>query len=146
MIRLFWVAALSPLIYLMFFAVTPTAVLMALAATINDLFWIHFKSISLENCGAKCSLVAFSMIAVALSWGASIVLALVAIPLTVQLRSAQAEALRRGQAPMGRMPDGTAKPLPNAGTAVPVFIVGMVAGGVMLFAVVYGLYNLGGSG
>lgn len=145
LIKLFWVAALSPLALLAFYAFTPTAALMALAEPINNFFWTHIKPVSVENCGAKCSLVAFSLIAIPLSWGASVVLAVVAIPLTVQYRSAQLEALRRGLAPLGKMPDGAVKPLPKSETAALVGIVSMALFSAMLLAVVYGLYNFGGS-
>lgn len=144
-IRLLLGAGLSPLILLMFYMFTPTVTLMALAEPINHFFWAYIKSVSLENCSAKCSLVAFTMIAVPVSWGASIVLGIVAIPLTVQFRNAQVEALRQGFAPIGKMPDGAAKPLRNATSTARVVIPTMALYAALLIAIVYGLYGFGGS-
>lgn len=142
-VRLFALAAFLPLLMLMLYAWLPTSLLVTLAIPVNDLLWSHFKSISLETCGTKCSLVAFSMIAVPLSWGAGILFGLAAIPLTIQLRRAQVEALAHGFAPLGRRSDGTAKPLLHAATALGVATT--VVLGAMLLAVVYGLYIAGGS-
>lgn len=111
MMKLLLVAALSPLALLLFYTVTPTAALVLLAEPFNDFFWPHVKQVPLEGCGSKCPLVAYSMIAIPLSWLAAIVFAILGVPLAVQHRSAQVEALRRGAAPHGRLPDGKAKPL-----------------------------------
>jgi hypothetical protein len=129
----------------MLYACLPTSLLEMLAMPVNDLLWSHFKSISLETCGTKCSLVAFSMIAVPLSWGASILFGLAAIPLTIQFRRAQVEALAHGLAPLGRRSDGTAKPPLDTGTAVVLGVSVVVVPSAMILAVVFGLYNLGGS-
>jgi hypothetical protein len=143
--RLLALAAVLPLLMLMLYACLPTSLLVRLAMPVNVLLWSHFKSISLETCGTNCSLVAFSMIAVPLSWGASILLGLAAIPLTIQFRRAQVEALGLGLAPLGRRSDGTAKPLPNAGAAIVLGVAVAVVLGAMLLSVVFGLYNAGGS-
>ena len=144
-VRLFALAAFLPVLMLMFYACLSTSLLVALAMPVNDLLWPHNKSISLEACGAKCSLVAFSMIAVPLSWGASILFGVAAVPLTIQFRRAQVEALACGFAPLGRRPDGTAKPLLDAGSAVAWGASSVVVLCVMLLLVVFGLYNFGGS-
>jgi len=146
MVKLWLVAALSPFILLSFYTVTPTAALVFLAEPFNDFFWPQVKQVSLEGCGSKCALVAYSMIAIPLSWLAAIVFAILAVPLTVQLRSAQVEALRRGAAPHGRLPDGKAKPLPTAGISIFVAGAGVVFVGAVLIALLYTLYQFGGSG
>jgi len=145
LLKLLCVAALSPLISLIFYVFTPTSVLIAVASFVNDLFWIHFKSISLETCNTKCPLVAFSMIVSLLSGVMAVVFSIVAIPLTVQFRNQQVVALRRGLAPFGKTSDGAVKPLPSAGSAALVAIGCIALLSAILLPFSYGLYDSAGS-
>lgn len=52
------------------------------------------------------------------------------------------EALSRGLAPFGKMPDGTPKPLP---TGLFMGITTMMLAGAVLFMFLYALYEVGGS-
>ncbi|WP_230553839.1 hypothetical protein [Reyranella aquatilis] len=143
--QLYCAAALWPLVLPLFYACIPTPALIVLGASINDLFWSHFKSISFESCGTKCSLVAFNVIAVGLAYVGAVVFGILSAIATVQLKSAQLEALSRGLAPLGKMPDGTPKPLPTGGGVVFMDIIAMMLSGAILFMFLYALYEIGGS-
>lgn len=143
--QLYCAAALWPLVLPLLYVCIPTSALIVLGTSINDLFWSHFKSISFETCGTKCSLVAFNVTAVALAWVGAILFGILSTIATIQLRSAQLEALGRGLAPLGKMPDGTPKPLPTGGGVLFMGITTMMLGGAILFMFLYGLYEVGGS-
>ncbi|WP_439610639.1 hypothetical protein [Reyranella sp.] len=143
--QLYCAAAIWPLVLPLLYACIPTPTLIALGMSINDLLWSHFKSISFETCGAKCSLVAFNLTAVALAWVGAVVFGILSVIATIQFRSAQAEALSRGLAPLGKMPDGTPKPLPTGGGVLFMGITTTMLGGAILFMFLYVLYEVGGS-
>lgn len=143
--QLYCAAAIWPLVLPLLYACIPTPTLIVLGMSINDLLWSHFKSISFETCGAKCSLVAFNLTAVALAWVGAVVFGILSVIATIQFRSAQAEALSRGLAPLGKMPDGTPKPLPTGGGVLFMGITTTMLGGAILFMFLYVLYEVGGS-
>lgn len=143
--QLYCTATLWPLALPLFYVCTPTLALIVLATPINDLFWSHFKSISFETCGAKCSLVAFSVIAVSLAYVGTVVFGVLSAFAAIQFRTAQLEALRRGLAPLGRMPDGAAKRPPTGPGAILAGIIAMMLGVAILLAFAYVLYEISGS-
>jgi hypothetical protein len=143
--KLYSAAAIWPLVLPLLYACIPTPTLIVLGMSINDLLWSHFKSISFETCGAKCSLVAFNLTAVALAWVGAVVFGILSAIATIQFRSAQVEALSRGLAPLGKMPDGTPKPLPTGGSVIFMGITTTMLGGAILFMFLYVLYEVGGS-
>lgn len=143
--QLYCAAALWPLVLPLFYLCTPTSALIVLATPLNDLFWSHFKSISFETCGAKCSLVAFSVIAVSLACVGTVVFGVLSAFAAIQFRIAQLEALRRGLAPLGRMPDGAPKRPPTGPGAILAGILAMMLGVAILLGFAYVLHEIGGS-
>jgi hypothetical protein len=143
--NLFWASSLLPFALLLACAFMPGSALLPIAASLNDLVWTHIKPVSLAECNEKCWLAAYSMIAVSVSCGSAVVLAPIAVCFTVQDRQAQVDALRRGAAPWGRLPDGTAKPLPKAGTALLAGLGGMGLLTILLVGLMYFLVEFSGS-
>jgi hypothetical protein len=122
--RLFWIAALSPLALLIVYGLTPKAAVMAVAELFNVLFWAHFKQISLQDCAATCQMMAYTVVAIPLSWFATVLVALWAVPLTIQNWKAGREAFRRGAAPYGRLANGGTRQPPGYKISVVVGIPG----------------------
>lgn len=142
---LFWIAAFSPLALLIAGALTPDTVLIRAAKLFDSLFWAHFKQVSIEGCAEKCHMMAYGLVSTPVSWLATIVVALWAIPLTVQNQQARQEAFRRGAAPFGRAADGKVNPPPGLGITFGFGIVCVVVSGAVLFGMLLILYSFGGS-
>lgn len=145
LINLFWIATFSPLALLIAGALTPDAVLIRGAKLFNSLFWAHFKQVSIEGCSAKCHMMAYGLIGVPISWLATVVVAIWAIPLAAQNWHAQHEAFRRGAAPYGRARNGKINPPAGFGMSVGVYGVSATVAGAVLFGLLVLLYLLGGS-
>ncbi|MDP1646239.1 MAG: hypothetical protein Q8K93_25555 [Reyranella sp.] len=138
--KLFWFAALSPLI-LLFAWLMPEALLLDIARASNDLFWAHLKRIQIEACAPQCRLMAYGMIGIPLSWLATSVIAFWAIPMTVRNWQAGEDGLRVGAVPYGRTAKGEIKQPPSLllGITYVVFTGTLLVGGIWL------LYLLAGS-
>jgi hypothetical protein len=133
---LFWVAGLSPLLLLIAYAVIPVDLLIASAQPFVELFR-HFKSVSLEQCGAKCGLMSWSLVAVPVSWAWTIVLIACAIPFAAQNAAAKRAAYEGGAAAYGKERNGTRKVPPGpvrsiliglgCGTVAAAVLIGLLA-------------------
>jgi hypothetical protein len=144
-IDLFWVAGLSPLLMLIVYAVIPVDLLIALAQPFVELFWSHFKSVSLEQCGAKCGLMSWSLVAVPVSWAWTIVLVACAIPFAAQNAAARQAAYEGGAAVYGNERNGARKPPPGPVLNI---LIGLGCGTVVaavLIALLVLIYLLAGS-
>ena len=141
LVKLYWIAALSPLVLLIAGALTPDAGLISGAKLLNGLFWAHFKQVSIGDCAGKCHMVAYSLVGIPISWLTTVVVAIWAIPLALQNWQAGQEAFRLGAAPCGRAANGEIRQPPGLGWG----IVGTIVFGASLFGVSLVLYLLGGS-
>jgi hypothetical protein len=145
LINLFWIAALSPLALLIAGALTPDTALIHGAELFNSLFWVHFKQVSIEGCVGKCHMMAYGLVGIPISWLATVVAAIWAIPLAAQNWHAQHEAFRRGAAPYGRARNGKINPPAGFGMSVGVCGVSATVAGAVLFGLLLLLYLFGGS-
>jgi hypothetical protein len=146
LLKLFWIAGLSPLALLIAFALMPESALMSLARVFNELLWVHFKHVQIDGCTSKCHMVAYSLVGIPISLFAALVAGIWSIPLAIQNWQASQEALGRGANPYGRLASG--KPIASPLTGVFAWSVAF-AGMVLAFAVLAGcvwvLYLLAGS-
>jgi len=120
---------------------TPTSILVGTAELFNQLFWRYFKQTSFEGCTAKCHMIAYGLVAIPISWGSSIIVALWTIPLAVRDWQARREALRHGAAPQGKTASGKIRPIPS-------FVFSVLLGAIMfiaLFVTEFLLYLLAGA-
>jgi hypothetical protein len=143
--QLLAICALSPFVLLIAYALTPASALMVVADVFNDLFWTHLKYVSLENCGAKCQMMAFVLIAAPLFWISNIVVAVCAVPIVVQHWHAGREAFRLGTAPYGKNENGKIRPPPGPKASIIVGVAGVVFLGGLIFGGYWLLYLLAGS-
>jgi hypothetical protein len=137
--------ALSPLVLLIAYGLTPTSAMMVVAGTINDLFWAHLKYVSLENCARHCAMKAYTLIAVPLFWISNIAIALYAVPVVTQHWHAGREAFRSGGAPYGKTASGKVRPPPGTKASIMVGAIGVVFLGGLIFGGDWLLYLLAGS-
>jgi hypothetical protein len=91
----------------------PTHFMLWLAQQFNDLFWVHFKQISFDGCAEKCQMMAYSTVAIPISWVVTIAVTPAMILRAVEFWEIQQQALRRGAAPRGRDSDRNIRQLPG---------------------------------
>jgi hypothetical protein len=137
--------ALSPLVLLIAYGLTPTSAMMVVAGSINDLFWTHLKYVSLENCARHCAMLAYTLIAVPLFWISNIAIALYAVPVVTHNWHAGREAFRLGGAPYGKTEGGKVRPPPGAKASITIGAAGVVFLGGLMFGGEWLLYLLAGS-
>lgn len=134
-------AAFSSFVLLVALTLMPTASLMKIAEWFSAHFWINLKHISFEGCAEKCHMMAFSTVAIPISWATSIVVALCAVPMARASWQACWEALNLGFSPFGIAEDGRKKQPPSLG----LIIGGVVVLGGALYGVELLLFALAGS-
>jgi hypothetical protein len=146
LLKLFWIAGLSPLVLLIAFALMPESVLMSLARVFNELLWVHFKHVQIDGCTSKCHMMAYSLVGIPISLFAALVAGIWSIPLAIQNWQASQEALSRGVNPYGRLASGKPIAFPVTGFfAWSAMFAGMVLTFAVLAGCVWVLYLLAGS-
>jgi hypothetical protein len=113
LVRLYWVTVISPFIVLVLMSSLSTSEMLSLAELVNNLVWAGIKQISLEACTENCWARAYTLVAVPISWAATLLFALAAIPSSVLVFRANEEALRRGAAPYGVLANKPIDGLPS---------------------------------
>lgn len=99
-------------------SLTPTSLLEQIADLANRSFWVHFKNLSLNGCGEKCHMMAFNVVVPPVTWIATIIVMVIAVPLSIEHFRARSEALKLGFAAFGKSPDGRPKPFPGVASAL----------------------------
>lgn len=118
------VAASWPFALLIALSIFPASALLAIAGTLHDLGLLHFRQMSLQDCGERCWARAYTLVSASFMWVGVAVVGALALRESVRWFNACEDALRCGGSPFGLTAQGAIAQRPTRWGHV--FPVGMV--------------------